>query len=128
MISTIAYALLYLLLRSSLGAESANAVSLALTAVGNTQANRRFTFGPRGRAGLVRQHAAGALVYLTALALTAGALGLLQSIDPQAPRALELTVLVLASVLATVTRYLALRSWVFARRGRGDHTLRPLAH
>ena len=50
--STIAYALLYLALRGSLGAGGANAVALALTAVANTAANRRLTFGVRGRAGL----------------------------------------------------------------------------
>ena len=31
--------------------------------------------------------------------------------------ALEVAVLVTASMLATVTRYVALRAWVFARRG-----------
>ncbi len=58
--STIAYALLYLALRGPLGAGGANAVALALTAVANTAANRRLTFGVRGRAGLVRQHLMGA--------------------------------------------------------------------
>ncbi|MFZ0042061.1 MAG: dolichyl-phosphate beta-glucosyltransferase [Solirubrobacteraceae bacterium] len=114
-LSTLAYALLYLLLRGPLGAGCANALALALTAVANTQANRRLTFGIRGRAGLVRQHAAGALVYLLALGLTAGALALLQGLDPRAPRLLEVAVLVSASVLATITRYGALRAWVFAR-------------
>ena len=37
----------------------ANAAALALTAVGNTAANRRLTFGVRGREGLVRQHVRG---------------------------------------------------------------------
>ena len=37
----------------------ANALALALTAVANTQANRRLTFGVRGREGLLRQHAHG---------------------------------------------------------------------
>ncbi|MBV8990301.1 MAG: GtrA family protein, partial [Solirubrobacterales bacterium] len=60
-LSTIAYAMLYLILRAPLGANGANALALALTAVANTQANRRFTFGVRGRAGLLRQHAAGAV-------------------------------------------------------------------
>ncbi len=49
--STIAYALLFLVLRGPLGAAGANAAALALTAVANTQANRRFTFRiarPRG--------------------------------------------------------------------------------
>jgi putative flippase GtrA len=113
-ISTLAYALLYLVLRGWLGAGGANALALALTAVANTQANRRLSFRIRGRAGLVRQHAAGALVYLIALGLTDGALRLLSGLDPHPGRLLEVGVLVLASAVATVTRYVALRSWVFA--------------
>jgi glycosyltransferase involved in cell wall biosynthesis len=124
--STIAYALLYLLLRGSLGSGAANALALALTAVANTQANRRFTFGVRGRAGLLRQQAAGGLVYLLALGLTAGALDVLNGLDPHPARALEVLVLVLASAFATVTRYVALRSWVFARRRRSAGGLQPV--
>jgi glycosyltransferase involved in cell wall biosynthesis len=122
-LSTIAYALLYLLLRGGLGAGAANAVALALTAVANTQANRRFSFRIRGRAGLVRQHAAGGLVYLLALGLTDGALRLLSGLDPHPARLLEVVVLVVASAVATVTRYGALRTWVFARGGRSGRTL-----
>jgi glycosyltransferase involved in cell wall biosynthesis len=117
-VSTIAYALLYLLLRAPLGAEGANALALALTAVANTHANRRLTFGISGRAELVRQHAMGAFVYVLTLGLTSGALAVLHRLDPGPGRALELTVLVAAGICATVTRYMALRSWVFARRGR----------
>ncbi len=116
-ISTLAYAVLYLLLRGPLGPDGANAAGLALTAVANTQANRYFTFRLRGRDGLVRQHAAGALVYLLALGMTAGALDLLLALNPHPARALEVAVLVSASLLATVTRYVALRTWVFAHRG-----------
>jgi glycosyltransferase involved in cell wall biosynthesis len=125
-LSTIAYALLYLILRSPLGADGANAVALALTAVANTQANRRFSFRIRGRAGLVRQHAAGAVVYLIALGLTAGALDLLRGIDPRPVRWLEVAVLVAASTVATVTRYVALRSWVFARARTAPAVLRAV--
>ena len=114
--STIAYAILYLLLRAPLGAGGANAVALALTAVANTQANRRFTFQIRGRAGLLRQHAAGGVVYLIALGLTAGALDVLHGIDAHPSRLLEVAVLVAATTVATVTRFVALRSWVFAHR------------
>jgi putative flippase GtrA len=117
--STLAYALLYLVLRGGLGAGGANALALALTAVANTQANRRLSFRIRGRAGLMRQHAAGGLVYLLALGLTDGALRLLSGIDPHPRRLLEVAVLVLASALATVTRYVALRTWVFAGPGTG---------
>jgi putative flippase GtrA len=124
-ISTIAYAALYLILRTRLGAGGANAVALALTALANTQANRRYTFGVRGREGLCRQHAAGALVYVLALALTQGALKFLRALDARAPRALEAAALIIAGVLATCSRYLALRTWVFARRRRGPALLRP---
>jgi putative flippase GtrA len=117
--STLAYALLYLLLRGGLGAGGANALALALTAVANTQANRRLSFRIRGCAGLVRQHAAGALVYLIALGLTDGALRLLGALDPHPGRLLEVAVLVVASAVATVTRYVALRTWVFAGPGAG---------
>ena len=126
-VSTLAYALLYLVLRGPLGAAGANALALALTAVGNTQANRRFTFRIRGRAGLVRQHAAGAVVYLIALGLTAGALDVLTRLDHHPSRLLEVAVLVAATTVATVTRYVALRSWVFARRRKVPRMLRATA-
>jgi glycosyltransferase involved in cell wall biosynthesis len=123
--STLAYAVMFLGLRSWLAAGVANALALALTAVANTQANRRFTFGLRGRLGLLRQHAAGGLVYLLALGLTWGALSVLQGLDPHPARLLEVAVLMVASALATVSRYVALKAWVFRRRagsvGVGDH-------
>jgi putative flippase GtrA len=125
--STVAYAILYLLLRAPLGAGGANAVALALTAVANTQANRRFTFQIRGRAGLLRQHAAGGVVYLIALGLTAGALDVLHGIDAHPSRLLEVAVLVAATTVATVTRYVALRSWVFARRRHMPEMMRATA-
>jgi putative flippase GtrA len=125
--STIAYAVLFLALRGWLGAGASNALALAITAVANTQANRRFTFGIRGRAGLLRQQAAGALVYLIALGLTDGALRVLGELDPHHSRALEVTVLVIASAFATISRYVALRSWVFGRRMRDRRPLRPAA-
>jgi putative flippase GtrA len=123
-LSTLAYALLYVVLRGSLGAAGANALALALTAVANTQANRRFTFRVRGRPGLVRQHLGGAFVYVLALALTDGALAVLQGVDPHPGRLLEVAVLVAASTVATVTRYVALRTVVFARARHAPVTMR----
>jgi glycosyltransferase involved in cell wall biosynthesis len=114
-LSTLSYALLYLLLRSPLGAGAANALVLAVTAVANTAANRRFTFGVRGRAGLLRQSVLGTGVYVLTLALTSGALVVLRGLDPDPARAVELTVLIVASTAATVTRFVALKAWVFAR-------------
>ncbi|MEI2701779.1 MAG: bifunctional glycosyltransferase family 2/GtrA family protein [Baekduia sp.] len=125
-LSTIAYALLYLALRSPLGADGANALALAVTAVGNTHANRHVTFGLRGRDGLVRQHLMGAAVYLLTLGLTAGSLALLRELDPAPSRTLELAVLVGASLTATATRFTLLRSWVFAHRVLGWRSRRAL--
>ena len=113
-LSTIAYVLLFLLLRGPLGAAGANALALALTAVGNTAANRRLTFGIRGRAGLARHHVRGALVFVLTLALTNGALLVLHGVDATPARQVELAVLVVAGLAATITRYVALRTWVFA--------------
>jgi putative flippase GtrA len=114
--STLAYAVLYLLLRGWLGPGAANAIALACTGVANTQANRHLTFGVRGRERIVRHHLQGALVFALTLALTSAALHLQQAVAPRAPRAVELIVLLVASACATITRYVALRSWVFARR------------
>jgi len=115
-VSTLAYALLFLVLAGAVGSAVGSALALALTAVGNTAANRRLTFGIRGREGLARQQAAGFLVFVLALGLTNGALSVLHDLDAHAPRLLEAAVLVLATLAATVTRYVALSSWVFRRR------------
>jgi putative flippase GtrA len=66
-------------------------------------------------------------VYLIALGLTAGALDVLRGVDGHPSRLLEVTVLVAASTVATVTRYVALRTWVFARAGRARGAYRALA-
>ena len=117
-VSTIAHALLFVALRGVLGAVGANALALALTAIGNTAANRRFTFRVRGREGLLRHQLRGGLVFVLTLALTNCALLVLHGIDPSPPRAVELAVLVAANLTATVTRYVAMRTWVFAQRRR----------
>ena len=117
-VSTAVHALLFLALRGVLGAAGANALALLLTAVGNTAANRRFTFGVRGRAGLLRHHVRGGLVFALTLALTNCALLVLHGLDATPPRAVELAVLVAANLTATVTRYVAMRTWVFAHRRR----------
>jgi len=124
--STLAYAALYLLLRAfGTGSVLANAIALALTAVANTQANRMWAFSVRGRDGFWRQHGAGALVYLLALGLTDGALAVLQGLVARPSRWLEVSVLIVASLVATACRYVALRTWVFAR-GRRSEAAAPL--
>jgi putative flippase GtrA len=115
-VSTLAYVVLYVLLRAAVAAQAANAIALLLTAVANTAANRRLTFAIRGGAHSVRHQAQGLIVFGLALAVTASALGLLQALAGSPSRPLELTVLVAANLLATVLRFVLLRSWVFRAR------------
>jgi glycosyltransferase involved in cell wall biosynthesis len=111
--STMAYAVLFSLLGFAMSAGLANVAALAVTAVGNTAANRRFTFGVRGSSDALRHHVQGALVFVLTVAITSGALLALGGLDPSPPRALQLLVLVAASAVATLVRYLGLRHWVF---------------
>ena len=117
-LSTLAYLALFLLLRP-IGAQGANLVALLLTAIANTAVNRRFTFGVRGRARVARHQFQGLIVFGIGLALTSGALALLHSLG-EPSRVVELLVLVLANLLATVVRFVLLRGWVFHPRRTGD--------
>jgi putative flippase GtrA len=114
--STLAYLLLYALLRGSLGAFGANLVALVVTAVANTAANRRLTFGVRGREGAAAHQFQGLIVFGLGLALTTGALAALGAWAPGASQFVEMVVLVVANAAATVLRFVAFRSWIF--RGR----------
>ena len=115
-LSTLAYALLFVALADPLGSGLANDVALAVTAVANTAANRRVTFGIRGRENMIRHQVAAFGVFLVALAFTNGALALLHSFDRHPARLLEAAALVLANLIATLSRYVALSSWVFRAR------------
>jgi putative flippase GtrA len=126
--STLAYALLFLLLAGEIGSPAANVVALTLTAVANTALNRRFTFGVRGRHRLLRDHLGGLLVYVLALSLTGVTLVVLHRLDPRPGRLLELSVLVLASLCATVARYVGMSTWLFASARNTRHkAFRPLS-
>jgi putative flippase GtrA len=111
--STVAYVLLYLLLRGVVAAQAANAISLLLTAVANTAVNRRVTFGIRGRRHAARHQVRGLIAFAIGLALTSGALAALHASAPQAGRTAELTVLVAANLTATLVRFGLYRGWVF---------------
>ncbi len=114
--STIAYAVLYLLLRGPLSAFGANLLALVLTTLANTAANRRLTFGVRGRHHAVRHHVRGLVVFGIGLGVTSGALWLLHATG-HTHHGAEVVVLTVANLVVTVLRFVAMRTWVF-RRGR----------
>lgn len=125
-LSTAAYALLYLLLSGVLGGQIANFAALLLTAVANTWANRRFTFGVRGTPGMVRHQFQGLAVFGIAWALTSGSLAVLHALAPGASARTELIVLTLANLVATLLRFVLLRLWVFrAERRPGAQASAP---
>ena len=119
--STIAYLLLFIALRHTAGAQTANLLALLLTAIANTAANRRFTFGVRGTARVARHQLEGLVVFGIALAVTSGSLAALHLLAGQPHHAVELAVLVIANLAATVVRFVLLRGWVFHPR-RTDPT------
>ena len=124
--STLAYALLYLVLRPLFGGQAANFLALLVTALGNTWANRWFTFGVVGRLGAVRHHVQGLVVFGLAWCITSGALLTLHTTEPHAAPLAEILVLTAANLVATVLRFVLLRGWVFrSHRSAPDPVERP---
>ena len=127
--STVAYLLLYVLLRALMPAVAANALALLVTALGNTAANRRFTFDVTGAEGAVRHHLHGLALFGAGLALSSAALTLLHLAEPAPTRGLEVAVLVLANLVTTALRFVGMRWWVFAPQvptARALSAARPL--
>ena len=116
-LSTLAYVLLFAALHAPLGAQGANLAALLVTAVANTAANRAVTFGVRGRTGALSAQVAGLIALGMALALTSTSLLVLHAAVAAPSRGLELGVLVIANVAATLVRFVVLRRW-FARAAR----------
>ncbi|MGW1894453.1 glycosyltransferase [Streptomyces sp. NPDC002004] len=112
-VSTLAYLLLYAALRPVAGSQAANALTLLVCTVAGTAANRRLTFGLRGRGGVLRHQVRGLVVLLIGLALTGGSLAALHHAAPSAGPAPELAVLIVANLAATLLKFLLFRAWVF---------------
>ncbi|MEA4944751.1 MAG: glycosyltransferase [Propionicimonas sp.] len=124
--STLAYVALYLLLRLGMPAQAANLVALLVTAVANTAANRRLTFGLSGTEKVLQHHIGGLAAFGIALALTSGSLALLHQLWPGVGRLVELAVLVVANAAATLVRFLILRL-LMGRTPTPDRSVRPHA-
>ncbi|MET9242262.1 bifunctional glycosyltransferase family 2/GtrA family protein [Nonomuraea sp. NPDC003709] len=114
-VSTLAYLALFSLLRQIVSPLAANAVALLVTAVANTAANRRFTFGVKGSVGAMRHQLEGLIAFFVGLALTSGSLALLPA---GVSHGVELVAVIIANAAATLVRFLLLRVWVFNPRRR----------
>ncbi|MFI6732714.1 glycosyltransferase [Nonomuraea sp. NPDC050451] len=114
-VSTLAYLALFSLLRQMVSPLAANAIALLVTAVANTAANRRFTFGVKGSVGAMRHQFEGLIAFFVGLALTSGSLALL---PVGVSHGGELVAVIIANAAATLVRFLLLRVWVFNPKRR----------
>jgi putative flippase GtrA len=129
-VMTLGYLVLYAALRETLGAQGANLAAWLVTAIADTSANRRITFGVSGRKGAARAQLEGLLVFGSGMAITSGSLVALDALVASPAQVLELGVLVGANVAAGLLRFLLLRAWVFAparRPGRVEAAAFPRA-
>ncbi|WP_285242268.1 bifunctional glycosyltransferase family 2/GtrA family protein [Pseudarthrobacter sp. fls2-241-R2A-127] len=112
--STLAYLAIFVFCRGFMDPQLANFLALLITAVANTGANRRFTFGIQG-GNPVRHHFEGLIVFGIGLVLTSGALALVhRTTTPD--RWAEILTVVAANLAATAVRFLLFRLWVFRER------------
>src|SRR4051794_28544016 len=112
-LSTLAYLAIFVLLRPGVGAQAANLTALLLTAVANTAANRRLTFGIRGGVGAARAQLQGLVVFGLGLALTSGSLAGLHAATATPPPTAEGAVLLPPHAAATPLRFRLFRRWGF---------------
>lgn len=115
--STLAYLALFVFMRTFADAQTANFVAMLITAVANTAANRRLTFGVSGATGAVRHQFQGLVVFALGLALTSGVLFWLAS-GGEPPRGVEVAGVVGANLLATLLKFILFRVWVFKQPRR----------
>jgi putative flippase GtrA len=103
---------LYTVFRTWWPALAANLVAVTMSTLFNTEANRRITFRTRPRS-LAVAHMQAFLVSGLYLGFTSGALLALDEVVTAPPRWLELLVLLVASMLGTLGRFVLLSVWVF---------------
>jgi len=104
--STFVSTVLFLATRGSLGAVAANAVAVSSTAAVNAWANRRFSFGRRGRLGRATDYLRAAAIYLGGLVVSSAVLIAVGWSD--AGRAVELVALLATWAVTTVVRFAVL--------------------
>jgi putative flippase GtrA len=112
LVSTIVFALGFLLLAGSLGHVLAAITSFALCSVVNTAANRRLTFSLRGRTHRLRHFARGLVVSSLPLAMMLMTLAALAALGFTATLP-ALAALTVVNVVTGLLRFVLLQRWVF---------------
>ncbi|WNV85969.1 GtrA family protein [Umezawaea sp. Da 62-37] len=112
-VNTGLFLLLYLAFRIALPATAASLLATGVTAVTGTVANGRVTFGVKGAIDLAR-HLKSLVVTGLGLVVTTGAVSL---VDTGGNAVDEVVVLVVASAVAGVVRFVLMGRWVFRTAG-----------
>ncbi len=103
------YGLLYILLRTGLDAQWANAIALVLSTIAGTWGHRRVTFGVRGTARTLSHQSLGLALLAFGLAVTGGSLMLLEASVDGPSRTAELLVLAAANLGVGLVRFFLFR-------------------
>ncbi len=114
-LSTLLHLGLFALLATGLASvQLANTAALVIATVFNTWANRRWTFGVRGRARAVQHQLQALTVFGITWAMSSVGLALLNMVASAPPTWVQTTVIAVANVVSTALRFLAMKSWIFA--------------
>lgn len=103
------YGLLYVVLREQLAAQPANALALVLSTIAGTFGHRYVTFGVRGTDRTVQHQVLGLALLAFSLAVTAGALWVLDATVDEPSRGQEVAVLIAANLGTGLVRFCAFR-------------------
>ncbi len=118
-ISTVLYAVLFLLGVQFVSDSAANIIALLLSTIANTALNRGHTFGVRSPHHRLTSQLKGLAAFGLCLAFTSAGLAVADGFTGPWASVGTLAVLTLANLAATVVRFVLMRTWVFARGSHG---------
>jgi putative flippase GtrA len=98
---------------SGLANQPANGLALLVATLANTAVNRAWTFGISGRRRLAVHHGQALVIFAITYAATTAALAVLGLMAPDASTAVQTGVVLLANVLSTAARFVAMQRWIF---------------
>jgi putative flippase GtrA len=113
-VSTVVHLLLYLAFRIWWPILLANLVSLIISALLNTEANRHLTFA-RSEGSTWNAHIQGLVVFMLSYILTSGALLGLDTVMAHPPKALQFAVLLVSSLIGAGGRFILFRFRIFRK-------------
>lgn len=126
LVSTAVHLVLFAALATTgVASQLANGAALIIATIGNTAANRWWTFGMVGRHRLVTHHGQALLIFAITWVASTAALAVLQAVHPAASTTSQTAVVAVANIASTVLRFVAMRSWIF--RGRQEPPAPPTA-